>query len=54
MAATPRAIWKPRPPVDDGIMYVTDGWGSVYAIDVRSGRKGEIKWKFDPGVDRGC
>jgi hypothetical protein len=28
---------------DDGIMYVTDGWGSVYAIDVRSGRKGEIK-----------
>jgi len=41
------------PLVDDGIMYVTDGWGSVYAIDVRSGRKGEIKWKFDPGVDRG-
>src|SRR5256886_15577093 len=22
------------PIVDDGIMYVTDGWGSVYAIDV--------------------
>jgi alcohol dehydrogenase (cytochrome c) len=41
------------PLVDDGLMYVTDGWGSVYAIDVRSGRKGEIKWKFDPGVDRG-
>src|ERR1700674_155672 len=40
------------PLVDDGMMYVTDGWGSVYAIDVRSGRKGEIKWKFDPGVDR--
>ena len=33
-------------------MYVTDGWGSVYAIDVSSGKKGEIKWKFDPGVDR--
>jgi glucose dehydrogenase len=41
------------PLVDDGIMYVTDGWGSVYAIDVRGGRKGETKWKFDPGVDRG-
>ena len=33
-------------------MYVTDGWGSVYAIDVSSGKKGAIKWKFDPGVDR--
>src|SRR5215470_14507885 len=41
------------PIVDDGMMYIPDGWGSVYAIDVRSGRKGEIKWKFDPGVDRG-
>ena len=40
------------PLVDDGIMYVTDGWGSVYAIDVTSGRKGAIRWKFDPGVDR--
>ena len=34
------------------MMYVTDGWGSVYAIDVSSGKKGAIKWKFDPGVDR--
>jgi len=40
------------PIVEDGIMYVTDGWGSVYAIDVSSGKKGVIKWKFDPGVDR--
>src|SRR6267378_2375259 len=40
------------PLVDDGIMYIPDGWGAVYAIDVRSGRKGDIKWKFDPGVDR--
>src|SRR5215471_20688902 len=28
------------PLVDDGMMYVPDGWGAVYAIDVRSGRKG--------------
>jgi alcohol dehydrogenase (cytochrome c) len=40
------------PIVEDGMMYVTDGWGSVYAIDVSSGKKGMIKWKFDPGVDR--
>jgi alcohol dehydrogenase (cytochrome c) len=40
------------PLVDDGVMYIADGWGSVYAIDVASGRKGVIRWKFDPGVDR--
>ena len=40
------------PIVENGMMYVTDGWGSVYAIDVSSGKKGVIKWKFDPGVDR--
>jgi alcohol dehydrogenase (cytochrome c) len=40
------------PIVEDGMMYVTDGWGSVYAIDVANGKKGVIKWKMDPGVDR--
>ena len=40
------------PIVEDGMMYVPDGWGSVYAIDVSSGKKGPINWKFDPGVDR--
>jgi alcohol dehydrogenase (cytochrome c) len=40
------------PLVEDGILYVPDGWGSVYAIDVSSGKKGVIKWKFDPGTDR--
>ena len=40
------------PLVEDGMMYVTDGWGSVYAIDVTSGKKGVFRWKFDPGVDR--
>jgi alcohol dehydrogenase (cytochrome c) len=40
------------PLVEDGIMYVPDGWGSVYAIDLTSGKKGVIKWKMDPGVDR--
>jgi alcohol dehydrogenase (cytochrome c) len=30
------------PIVEDGMIYVTDGWGSVYAIDVSSGKKGLI------------
>src|SRR6202521_5573054 len=40
------------PLVDNGMMYIPDGWGSVYAIDVSSGKKGEIKWKLHPGVAR--
>ena len=40
------------PIVEDGIMYVPDGWGSVYAIDLTAGKKGIIKWKMDPGTDR--
>ncbi len=28
------------PIVEDGIMYVPDGWGSVYAIDLTAGKKG--------------
>ena len=40
------------PIVEDGIMYVPDGWGSVYAIDVSSGKKGTFRWKFDPGTDK--
>src|SRR6266436_1866898 len=34
------------PLVEDGIMYVPDGWGSVYAIDMTGGKKGMFKWKF--------
>jgi alcohol dehydrogenase (cytochrome c) len=40
------------PIVEDGVIYVPDGWGSVYAIDVTSGRKGTFRWKFDPGTDK--
>ena len=40
------------PIVEDGIIYVPDGWGSVYAIDATAGKKGVIKWKMDPGTDR--
>ena len=40
------------PIVEDGIMYVPDGWGTVYAIDVTNPKKGTIRWKFDPGTDK--
>jgi len=40
------------PIVEDGIMYVPDGWGTVYAIDVSNGKKGAIKWRMDPKTDK--
>jgi alcohol dehydrogenase (cytochrome c) len=40
------------PLVEDGVMYLPDGWGSVYAIDVSTGKKGAFRWKFDPGTDK--
>jgi alcohol dehydrogenase (cytochrome c) len=40
------------PLVEDGFMYMTDGWDDVYKIDVRDGKKGRIVWKMDPGVDK--
>ena len=40
------------PLVDDGMMYITDVWGVVYKIDVRSGSAGRILWKMDPGQQK--
>jgi alcohol dehydrogenase (cytochrome c) len=39
------------PIVEDGMMYVTDGWGSVYKLDVSDG-PGKLVWKMDPGTDK--
>ena len=39
------------PVVEDGFMYVTDGWGSVYKLDVRDG-PGKLVWKMDPETDK--
>ena len=39
------------PIVEDGVMYVTDGWGAVYKLDVSDG-PGELVWKMDPGTDK--
>ena len=38
------------PIVENGFMYVTDGWGSVYKIDAHGGR-GNLLWKMDPKTD---
>ncbi|MGI9288362.1 MAG: PQQ-dependent dehydrogenase, methanol/ethanol family [Pseudomonadales bacterium] len=37
------------PLVVDGTMYVTGSWSMVYALDATSG---ELKWFYDPKVDR--
>lgn len=38
------------PLAENGYLYVTDGWGSVYKIDTRGG-KGTLMWKMDPKTD---
>jgi len=38
------------PLAENGILYVTDGWGSVYKIDTRGGH-GQLIWKMDPKTD---
>ncbi len=39
------------PIVEDGAMYITDGWGSVYKLDISNG-PGKLVWKMDPGTDK--
>jgi len=36
------------PIVEDGMMYVPDGWGSVYAIDVTAGKKAPSSGRWTP------
>ncbi len=40
------------PLVEDGTMFVVDGWGTVYSIDVKSGTAGNMNWIMDPGIAR--
>ena len=40
------------PLVEDGFLYMTDGWDDVYKIDAHDGKKARIVWKMDPGVDK--
>jgi len=39
------------PLVNEGIMYVHNGWGQVLKIDLRSGNRGQTLWIHDPKVD---
>jgi alcohol dehydrogenase (cytochrome c) len=39
-----------NPLIDNGFMYTTDGWGTVYKIDARNPDKAEFVWIADPGV----
>lgn len=47
-----QASMEGTPLAEDGFLYVTDGWNNVYKIDVRSGDRASIVWKFDPEMDR--
>jgi alcohol dehydrogenase (cytochrome c) len=40
------------PLVNDGFMYVVDGFGAVYRIDVRDPMNARITWIMDPGVNK--
>jgi alcohol dehydrogenase (cytochrome c) len=40
------------PLVKDGFMYLTDPWGTPYKIDVSSGKRGDIVWIGDTGVEK--
>lgn len=60
--AVPLGGWEPSalvtpamqatPLADGGFLYVTDGWGTVYKIDARSGTRGRVVWKADFDVER--
>ena len=39
-----------NPLIDNGFMYTTDGWGTIYKIDARDPNKGEFVWVSDSGV----
>src|ERR1700730_2735890 len=39
-----------NPLIDNGFMYTSDGWGTVYKIDARNGDHGEFVWIADAGV----
>src|SRR5579884_2497708 len=39
-----------NPLIDNGFMYTSDGWGTVYKIDARDPNRGQFVWVTDPGV----
>src|SRR3954463_2328040 len=39
-----------NPLIDNGFMYTSDGWGTIYKIDARNPNKGAFAWDNDSGV----
>jgi alcohol dehydrogenase (cytochrome c) len=39
-----------NPLVDNGFLYTSDGWGTVYKIDARNPNRASFAWVADPGV----
>jgi len=39
-----------NPLVDNGMMYTTDGWGTIYKIDATKPDQGKFVWVADPAV----
>ncbi len=39
-----------NPLIDNGFMYTSDGWGTIYKIDARDPNRGKFAWVADPGV----
>ena len=39
-----------NPLIDNGFMYTSDGWGTIYKIDARQPNRGQFVWVADPGV----
>src|SRR3954465_3924478 len=39
-----------NPLIDNGFMYTSDGWGTIYKIDARNPNKGEFVWTSESGV----
>jgi alcohol dehydrogenase (cytochrome c) len=46
------ATLQATPLANNGYLYITDGWGTIYKIDATSGKHGRILWKTDFEVDR--
>jgi alcohol dehydrogenase (cytochrome c) len=40
------------PLAEDGFLYMTDAWGVLYKVDVRSGDAGRIVWRMEPKQER--
>jgi len=52
MAGAAAAGLENPPLVIDGMMYVNDGWGTVYKIDVTNGKNPTVQWVADPAIDK--